>query len=91
MAHIFYMQAPRTLEILCVPVCEMEEISIYIDISSRDIINKLNDYANYMQTHLIAFFQEKDASKPIKWAVFSVPLMAKLGNCVGQSWPKYPL
>lgn len=85
------MQAPRTLEILCVPVCEMEEISIYIDISSRDIINKLNDYANYMQTHLIAFFQEKDASKPIKWAVFSVPLMAKLGNCVGQSWPKYPL
>lgn len=69
---------------------ETKEISIYIDISSRDIINKLNDYAIYMQTYLIAFFQERGASKPIKWAVFSVPLMAKLGSCVGQSWPKYP-
>lgn len=51
MAHTFYVQTLRTLWIQYALVCGVE-ISIYIDISSRDIINELNECANYMQTHL---------------------------------------
>lgn len=91
MVHIFYVQTLRTLKIQYVLVCEVEEISIYIDISSREITNKLNECANCMQTHLTTFSQKRDASKPTKCTVFFVPLIAKLGSCVGQSWPKYPL
>lgn len=43
-------------------MCGVEEISIYVDISSRDIINELNEHGNFMQIYLTALSQETDAS-----------------------------